>query len=237
MSVKAIVQFVRVDSKRIQHKMLEKLGAKTLLEHGMDYLNELVEKSGVQLFLAGSLDTLNIIKPLISMYYYEYLLISPEASRSEGWELMVGDISNQLNHNSIRNSDLVWHSNVLCRPFLTKETGLNILRRRDPGVTAIKKRGSVWSVRDVDKTESSMARIGYGNLANTKQNDEYYEFAHLGYIIYANWYRSSEVDVCDRCPPFPVTLTAMEKIDVDYPDDLDLARKVYKAPLSNPTHQ
>lgn len=216
MTSKAIIQQARLGSSRIPQKLLQKIGDRTLLEIGLSYMEQMREETGCQIFVACP-DTDDPIIEACVARQIEVFRMSQSSTCSEAWCDNIRGWGEYLEGFGV---DWVWHSNILCHPFLRIETGKEILEIHHPAVSTVRKRGVVWHGDGIDPHPTAYL------LANTKTNPVYQEFAHIACVFPPAYYRLPEDLLAYHLKPYALNLTALEQIDIDLPDDLEIARHV-----------
>lgn len=213
---RAIIQQARLGSSRVSKKLLQEVGGKTLLDRGLDYMVQMREETGCQLFVACPEADKEIVHAAWAREM-EVFYMTPESTNSEEWCDNIRGWGEYLEGFGV---EWVWHSNILCRPFLTIETGKKILAIEEPSVVTLQQRGVIWhgATRDTIPT-------GY-MLSNSKTNPVYQEFAHLACVFPPAYYRLPEPLLAYHLKPYPMNLSTLEQFDIDLPGDLEIARHI-----------
>lgn len=221
--------FARLESTRVPNKLLQDVGGRTLLDRGIDYLVKLREACPN-------------VTPMVC-YPTEDAPIR-EACKAEGIKTVADEVQSSSWPELIKPAvaylqshyDWVWDANVFCHPFLRVETGRKIVERMGekrfikifgyegtkPFVVTHENRGVVWA------DDGQHAKIGFGQLANTKTNAVYHQLAHVAYCWPVKCLDMSEPELAITTWPFSIPLHWSELIDIDTPDDLEHARIVAK---------
>lgn len=215
----AIVQFVRLASRRVPQKLLEVVGGQRLVDRGFSYLHQLGETTGAVPIVAVQPRDVPLIEAA-GKHGLRLLLLDDRAERAAIWPGLIAPFAEQLR----REFDVVWDANVCCRPFLRQATGEFIIRQcrelERPFVAVTRKRGVVW-------TENSPTPVlGAGALADTQRNPHYFELAHLAYCWPSSMLLLSERELAENVQPLEIRLDWAERIDIDTPADLKHARAV-----------
>lgn len=215
----AIVQFVRLASRRVPLKLLQEVGGVRLIDRGFAYLRKLGDATGAMPLVAVPPRDV----PLIAAAEHHGLRVLPldhRADRVAIWPELIAPFVDQIRSEF----DVVWDANVCCRPFLRQATGEFLIRQcRDlqrPFVAVTRKRGIVWA------ETSPTPVIGAGELADTQRNPHYFELAHLAYCWPTSMLSLSERELAETVQPLEIRLDWAERIDIDTQADLDHARAV-----------
>lgn len=212
-----IVQCVRLASKRLPRKLLQKVGDKTLLERGLDLLAQAMCNFPTVEVLIGVRETERELVDVIDSYYGFERFDLGDAADADTYAGAIAALPVR------RLSDFDWaiDANFCCRPFLRWETVKTLVEaaysRWHPFTSAIGERGILWD-------SSGGLLLGAGELADTRHNPQYFRLAHLCYAHPALMW--NEQELADKTVPFEFPLAPLERIDIDTPADLELARLV-----------
>lgn len=213
------LQFARLASRRIPEKFLQKIGDEALIDRGCRYMAEVSRRTGIVPILAVH----TADSPLIAAAKRAGVRVLPLDDRAKTariWPELIQPYTESL----AEEFDVVWDANVCLRPFLKVETGEFLARQclatARPWVAVVRRRGIIWS------EFSPVPVIGDGELADTAQNPSYFEPSHLAYVWPSQYLRMPERELADMVTPLEVRLDWRERIDIDTPEDLELARFV-----------
>ena len=215
----AIIQYARLSSERTHQKILTTFGDKTLLQIGLDKMCFLKDIYDISLVIACSSSDTLIIDEAKSRSI-DIIPLSVQQGRSEIFSEYTAPTTSYLIDHDI---DRIWLSNIICRPLLTIDTCRHILdaciTSSVPLITVSLKRGSIWN--------KQFNLLHNYRIANTKTNDPYYEFAHLGYCFSrSDLSFDYESQLVLSCNPLPLDLSWKDKIDIDTEDDLAHLRMI-----------
>lgn len=213
-----ILQFARLNSKRVPQKLLQQVGGERLIDRGLRYLRRLHEATGAEAVICCPPED----RELIDIAAAAGVGNIPDQATAKSPE-QHDPLFAQLVAPLAERFDIVWDANVFCRPFLRLSLGVEIIHRCQttigPFVLTTESRGIVWN-------RFGVLISGHGELANTKTNPTYQTLAHLGYGLPASCLGQSEVILSGRCKPSPIAQDWLDRIDIDTPDDLEFARAV-----------
>lgn len=221
----AILQYARIDSKRVPRKLLQRVGGKTLLTRGLRKLGQLAdEDEHVTPFLLVPRTDREILAET-SYYPRIRVLLSDETPCGSSRT----DATVRPHLQALQEFDWVWNSNILCRPFLQLSTLRSIVRlcreQLTPFVLTHQQRGLVFD-------EESRTVIGAQQLADTRSNPLYQTLSHMGYGWPTEFLAESDEQLAARSSPVPIELSPFERVDIDTPADLDFAQKIAGAVFS-----
>ncbi len=210
----AIFQGARLDSKRVPRKLLQPVGGLTLLERGLRLLRDVSVATGATPIIACPPED-SVIAETAQIWGIEVV----PATNGEGWVAAFSGIAKLL----AGRFDWIIDANFLCRPFLSADTVQRIvnhaMRSERPFVVTCQHRGLLW--------DGGGRQIhGNGQVSDTKQNPVYQDLSHLGYGMPVAML--ADEAAAAQAEPFPVVLRAVERIDVDTPDDLAFARMIHQ---------
>lgn len=218
----AIVQFVRLASRRVPQKLLETVGGVTLIDRGLSYLQRLSGTTEAVPFVGVSPRDVPLMASA-RRHGLRVFRLDDSADQCRTWPELIAPFAEEL----ADEFDVVWDANICCRPFLRQSTGEFIVRQcqasRRPFVAVTRKRGIVWA------ETSPTPILGAGELAETQQNPHYFELSHLAYC-WPSWALTfTEAELAKIVQPLEIQLDWAERIDIDTPDDLEHARAVAAA--------
>ena len=218
----AILQYARSESNRVPHKLRLQINGKSLLGMGVEKL--LVASSSYEnvtpVFACPFNDLW--VQSILRQYPGQlcWHTIPEHSGATEDWNTLIAPMIEHLQ--SVY--DYIWLSNVLCRPFISIETCRaiidNCIKSTDPFVTVSEKRGAIWNPNELTDPERTPI-LGAGELANTKLNPIYYEYAHLGYGLPVSMLTLPEKQLADHITPFVVNQSWRDKLDIDTQDDVE----------------
>jgi CMP-2-keto-3-deoxyoctulosonic acid synthetase len=209
-----ILQFARLNSTRVPHKLMQTVAGLTLLQRGILKIKRIEFELRVKTVVACPSTDTGLIGQLAN-FNIETI---PEDSNSESWEENIGPLIKPLKERF----DMIWNANIFCRPYLRMSTSEKIIEKCKEGTPFIcteTHRGSVWNA-------NTSIIYGYGVMANTKTNPVYHTSAHIGYGIPVDMLHEPEYVLANSMRCFPLELDNLERIDIDTQDDLKLARAV-----------
>lgn len=209
---KAIVQQLHLNSTRIPKKLLQQVNGVTLLDRGLAYMRYLRDETGCKMYVSCALEDKEIVEAC-KIFSIEVIPADRQDLDKDTWPECTYYLGNWL-----QGIDLVWHSNIMCHPFLKIETGLDILRINDPCVLTYEKRGTIW--------DDGQLACWPAQMADTRRNHKYYEVSHVGYIIQPVYYSLADEVVANYCEPRPIRMSSIERLDIDTPEDLLIAQNL-----------
>lgn len=218
----AIVQFVRLASRRVPQKLLETVGGATLIDRGLSYLRRVSDATEAVSFAAVSPRDIPLVASA-KRNGLRVLRLDDTADQCRSWPELIAPFAEQL----ADEFDVIWDANVCCRPFLRRSTGEFIVRQcqasRRPFVGVTRKRGIVWG------ETSPTPILGAGELAGTQRNPHYFELSHLAYC-WPSWALTfTEGELAKIVQPLEIQLDWAEQIDIETPGDLEHARAIAAA--------
>ena len=216
-----MIQFAHLGSVRIPNKVLAELRpGLTLLDLGLRKMKVIGQRYNVTPLLAVSETETSLIQKAKEQGV-EVLLRDSKSVNSERWGDTVAGIKERLDSKF----DQLLDVNIICRPFLKTET-IGILceaalkNRPFTQITVEQNSGIIWN-------EDDEIVIGKGILPNTKTNTAYSNLAHVGQVYPISKFYLSEEQLTAQMEPVPLTLRGIEKLDTDYPEDLELAQRIW----------
>jgi hypothetical protein len=211
----AVTQLIHLGSRRFPRKILERLGTRTLLDRGLDLLRSVRDECGVEVFVGVASSETELVD-VVAHSGLSQIDIGPAAQGNTCDEIVAGwsDAMPGL-------CDWVFEANFICRPFLHLETVRRLMKSVRatgvPFVTVLEERGMLWD-------DDGRPLLGKGEVADSRHNPNYLRLAHLGYAHPADMWTVR--DLAPAALPLLVSLSPLERIDIDTPEDLKLARLV-----------
>lgn len=203
-----LVNAVRLKSTRVKEKLLQTVGNNPLINI---CIKKLMELSGVDIAFLATSDMCPYISQTIVSNKWTYL----EQVEANNWYDLI-----KPHLEFLSKYQTIIDCNFVCHPFLKLETIKQIIKlsqnTNQPFTITTPKRGIVWS--------ETKKILGEGELANTTKNPVYYELAHLAYVYPTAYLRYRDEQLGRMVKMVPIELEPEERIDIDYPRDLEFAR-------------
>jgi hypothetical protein len=218
-----LTQTIRLGSRRLPGKLLERVGDRPLVDYGLELLARAAREPDCQV-LIGLSPAEERLRGVVEARGLEWVDMG-DAVEADDYNGAVAGWTDRLHERA----DWVIDCNLCCRPFLRWETVETILNQtaitRLAFTATIRERGIIWGKR-WPAPETDTVMIGEGQVADTRRNPQYQRLAHLCYAHPAAIW--TEDQLATATFPFAIELQPAERIDVDTRADLDFARLVHR---------
>jgi spore coat polysaccharide biosynthesis protein SpsF (cytidylyltransferase family) len=215
-----ILHGVRLKSTRLPGKLLERIGDRRIIDIGLGFLKKVAAETRTEPLLAISVADVELIR-IAKEHGIRHVETSEAAGNAVDWAGAFAGLDKKIGDLGF---DWVVDSNFICHPFMSTALACAIVNRaftaENPYCVTRLRRGIVWD-------EKGRCILGAGETANMKTNPQYHELAHLAYGMATNLITKEE-ETARRTEPAAFEQTWLDKIDIDTPDDLELARAVAK---------
>lgn len=215
----ALVQFVRMGSKRLPCKPILELGGEPLICRTLRLFNGITSQYDSVHPIVIFPEEDYLIRNHCDKAGVEYYMIKPQQG-GRIWPELIQPFMFYL-----QEYDVVCDINWMCHPFIEWSTINRFIEAADQipfsWTATIERRNTLWG-------EDRNCIHGRGELADTSLNPVYLEPAHMIYAWQRYELKLEESSLASKVLPVPFAFQPHELIDIDTESDLALARRYYR---------